>query len=177
MDIIFAILGMCMFYFAMKYYKWKEYERNKVVGDIGEKIVANKLMELSEEYEVCNNVHLDKAQIDHLVICKSEKIAYVIETKMWSGIITGKSGDTKWIQNKNGKIRYFDNPIKQNRYHCNVVRRYYTGYHVYSVIVFVGNTSIPNGTSVTIVDKLVEYINKITNKVSNKGRIDIQTDW
>lgn len=145
------------------------------VGNIGEGIVAVKLSALGEEYIVEHNVHMGGVQIDHLVINHELKICFVIETKLWGGVISGKSSDDYWVQNKNGETKYFRNPVKQNAHHCNIVRRYYSGYKVYNVVVFVRGNA-PKSRCIVSVNGLADYIIKTSNKVSNRGVIDIETD-
>lgn len=147
--------------------KQNEYRDKRVIGNVGENIVANKLKLLSGEFVVENNVHLGKAQIDHLVINHDKKIVFVIETKMWGGVITGKYNDDKWRQDKNGVVRYFANPMKQNNYHCRIVRERYKKYKVYGVIVFVRNTDVPKYKNIVGENKLVDYINRTPYKDIN----------
>jgi hypothetical protein len=98
----------------------------------------------------------------------------VIETKMWSGVITGSRNDNKWMQTKDGQvIAYYYNPIVQNRIHCNAVRRRYRGYKVKSIIVFVGNINVPRYGGVISENELVNYIMRDYNRIYNRGRIDI----
>lgn len=156
---------------------WIENRKHKRIGNIGEKVVRSKLDVLSDEYVVLHNVHYSNTQIDHMVICHDRKLVFVIETKMWGGIITGNYNDKKWIQNKNGVVSYYDNPILQNKYHCNIVRQKYYGYSVRSIVVFVGNKNIPPYKYVINEDELVDYIIKTTSKVSNRIIIDSETDW
>lgn len=134
------------------------------IGDIGESIVANRLKQLSSDFIVMNDVYLDNAQIDHLVVNHECKLVFVIETKLWAGIITGNSDDEKWKQNKNGEIRYFNNPIEQNRYHCNAVKRHYKGYEINSIVVFVNNKNVPKNKYIVSVNGLVKHINKTIDK-------------
>jgi hypothetical protein len=175
--LIYSIAMIILIMFVIWIINHKQYKANKPIGDIGESIVKNRLSVLVDDYVVEHNVHLGKAQIDHLVINHGVKIVFVIETKLWGGIITGSSSDDYWRQDKNGVIRYFDNPIKQNNYHCSVVRKYYSGYKVYNVVVFVKNNNVPKSKCIIGVNDLVNYIIGMTNKVSNRGGIEVETDW
>lgn len=138
------------------------------IGDIGESIVANRLKQLSEEFIVINNIYLDGTQIDHLVINHECKLVFVIETKLWGGIVTGSTYDEQWKQNKNGEIKYMNNPIAQNRYHCNVVRKHYKGYEIHNVVVFVNNSNVPKSRCIVSANGLVMHINKVYNRVYNR---------
>jgi hypothetical protein len=149
----------------------------RVIGNLGESIIKSKLRELGDEFVVLHDVRYKKCQIDHLVINHAAKIVFVIETKMWGGIITGEVNDKKWRQDKNGQVMYYDNPVLQNKYHCRIVRQKYSGYSVRSVVVFVRCKSIPRHSNVMIEDELVEYINRVSNKVYNRVIIDSETGW
>jgi hypothetical protein len=139
------------------------------IGNIGEGIVSKKLIQLDDNYVVENDIELGGQQIDHLVINHSLQLCFVIETKYWSGTITGERNDTYWIQSKVGQAdKYLYNPIKQNSKHCSTVRKYYPNYHVHGVVVFVRNKNVPHNRSIVGENELVEYINKVSKKVYNR---------
>jgi hypothetical protein len=168
LDVFICVIGIIIILLCFKIEERKKYKINKVKGDVGENIVANKLKQLDDKFEVYNNVYFEKYQIDHLVINHSCKLIFVIETKMWGGIITGKANNDQWQQNKNGKIQYFNNPVLQNRYHCNVIRRYYKRYKIYNIVVFVKNKNVPFSNCVMNEYDLIEYIKKVYNRVYNR---------
>lgn len=173
MEDILYILIIILVYRQLKRYSKIEFKIHKKVGDKGEKIVAQKLSQLNDDYIVINNVHYGRTQIDHLVLCHNRKCIFVIETKMWGGIITGKFNDRQWIQNKNGKFKMLDNPILQNKYHCRVVKKRYPRYEIFNVVVFVGNNNVPESKCIIRVNNLVDYIYKVSNSLSNKCLINI----
>jgi hypothetical protein len=173
MDIVVALVGLILLYIVVWHIKRNQYKRYKTIGDVGEGIVSKELSKLNEDYIVMNNVHIGKCQIDHMVICKSARIIFIIETKLWGGIITGEYYDKQWRQDKNGVIKYLDNPILQNRYHCNTVSRRYKNYKVYSIICFVNSDNVPRSKCIIRVNELTRYINDTSNKVCNKDRIDM----
>lgn len=79
----------------------------------------------SDFYKIINDVMLEvdgvTHQIDHVVI--SQFGVFVIETKDYSGIITGGEYDNKWVRHfKNGKKMYYENPIKQNYGHVKCIQ-------------------------------------------------------
>jgi hypothetical protein len=173
MDIIAALIGLMLLYIAVWYIKRNQYKRYKTIGDVGESIVSKELNKLGNDYTVMNNVHIGKCQIDHMVICKSTRIIFVIETKLWSGIITGDYNDKQWRQDKNGVVKYLDNPILQNRFHCNTVRKRYKNYKIYSVVCFINSDNVPRYKCIVRVNELARYINNTSNKLCNKDRIDM----
>jgi hypothetical protein len=176
-----GLLLIVIIVFIDDMHKKKDYRRRKSTGDKGESVVAKRLNELDGDFVVEHNVYFGRTQIDHLVIDHEEMICYVIETKYWAGKISGRWDDEYWTQDKGGKVRYYKNPIKQNRYHCTVVKRYYSGYKTVNIVVFVGNSNVPKSKCIVQVDKLVDYIyrtsNKVSNNISNRVIIDSNSDW
>jgi hypothetical protein len=150
---------------------------NRKIGRAGEQIIKNILSNLEDKFTVINNLKFKRTQIDHLVICHECKLVFVIETKLWGGVISGGRYDSVWQQTMNNQIKYMKNPLLQNRYHCQVVRKYYRGYHIYSIVVFVNNNNIPQYQCIVKQNELINYINKTTNTVSNRYPMDIQTVW
>jgi len=149
----------------------------KEKGNKGEAIVAEKLSLLSCDYIVKNNIIMNGiTQIDHLVICAESRDIFVIETKYWAGIISGETSDKKWMQDNNGMIKYYGNPILQNKYHCKIVRRNYRDYNIHNIVVFVNNKNVPESRIIKTQNELVNYIYKTTSKVYNRATIDMQTD-
>lgn len=175
MEDVFLIILLFIVILFFKYLKYKQYRLKKPAGDYGEQLVINKLTQLGSEFIIQNNVYYGKAQIDHIVFNHSKRIIFVIETKFWSGVITGECNDKKWKQEKNGNINYYDNPILQNKYHCNQVKKYYPNYNVYNIVVFINNNA-PKYKCIIGINSLVDYIYDVSNKNSNNIPIAIQTD-
>ena len=92
----------------------------QISGKTGEFWVKRELKKLpKDKYLVINDVMIysnnSTHQIDHIVI--SEYGIFVIETKMYTGFITGNEYDKKWSKHY-GKLKYyFNNPIHQNYGH------------------------------------------------------------
>lgn len=98
----------------------------KIKGKAGEATVAMLLKRLSsEDYIVLNNIMLDvsgveganinTSQIDHVVVSKYG--IFSIETKNYTGRITGYENSAKWTQTIYKTKNQFMNPIKQNYGH------------------------------------------------------------
>lgn len=92
----------------------------KIKGYLGEKAVARHLSNLPDDkYIPLNNIMLNTdhglTQIDHVVL--SIYGIFVIETKNYSGWITGNEYSDKWVKNMYGTKYKFRNPIKQNYGH------------------------------------------------------------
>lgn len=97
-----------------------------VKGKVGEKKIKMNLYELpKDEYLILNDVLLrndsETSQIDHLIFSKYG--IFVIETKNYSGLITGSSKDKSWIRHDKDKNRYIHNPVLQNLYHVNFLAK------------------------------------------------------
>ena len=173
MEELIVIVCIVIFAIVVKLDNKRKFKRCKRVGDIGENIVASKLKQLSDNFVVKNNVHIGNCQIDHLVICHELKLVFVIETKMWGGVISGGHRDKKWRQDKGNVVNYYDNPIKQNQYHCREVKKYYKGYRVINVVVFINNKNVPKSECIISSGELVNYIQWVYNRVYNRCIVDV----
>lgn len=98
-------------------------------------------------FKVLHDINIEvngkKTQID--VILLTYAGIYVIESKNWEGSIYGKYNDYKWTQVlKNGEKNYYFNPIKQNKYHIQILSEYLKLplNKFYSYIIFSNDTKI-----------------------------------
>lgn len=74
-------------------------------------------------------------EIDLLLI--HETGIYVFEMKHYKGTIYGRDTDAVWTQYfRTTKNSHFKNPILQNRYHINALRKIFPTPPIYSIIVF-----------------------------------------
>ena len=159
----------------------------KECGDIGERIVSNILYNLDDRYVVENDLRFDGIQIDHIV--EYENIVFVIETKKWSGKVTGRKNDAKWCQNKRGCLEYYKNPIKQNEMHISRLKIREIGKYIVrndenyedrncdeyenmrdkeyvNIVVFVENRNVPKLKNVIQEYELYDYIRGYVSKVN-----------
>lgn len=95
-------------------------------GRAGEQEIIRHLSTIPDTY-VLNNVYLplNKEGTKHTeidVIAVNKAGIYVIESKNYSGRITGKKEDEYWFQCLPGKANRLYNPLKQNRTHCKALR-------------------------------------------------------
>lgn len=105
-------------------------------GRKGEATVAYVLSHLGPNFNVLNNVLLNKTslydrfkpkgklttQIDHIVV--SNYGVWVIETKNHTGRIYGSDYDTSWLQVlPSGDYNEFYSPVEQNCGHCTTIRK------------------------------------------------------
>ena len=86
-------------------------------GRRGEQKMADLLAErLADDHVILNDLELrvghERAQIDHLVIAPSG--IYVVESKFWTGVLSGDVHDAQWTQKKtNGDGRHVKSPVQQ----------------------------------------------------------------
>ena len=85
-------------------------------GKYSEKLVHKKMLQLSDEYTIFNNLLFESngrsTQIDHIVV--SPYGVFVIETKGYKGWILGGENSEYWTQVIFKSKHQFYNPIKQN---------------------------------------------------------------
>ena len=135
------------------FFSWLSSPKQK--GKRGEKLVAGRLRKgLPDEYRILNDIYLPlpdgtTAQIDHIVVSKYG--VFVVETKNYSGWISGEEGSSEWVQSIYRKKSRFQNPMRQNYKHIcaladnlGIDKSYFIG-----VVAFTGGctfkTEMPDG--------------------------------
>ena len=93
---------------------------NKIMGYMGEFWVNRELNKLpKDKYRILKDIMIKiddrTCQIDHIVV--SHYGIFVIETKNYSGLITGSSKSEKWCMHLGKNKYYFHNPLYQNYGH------------------------------------------------------------
>lgn len=139
----------------------------KVKGKEGEKLVANKLRQLPEEYKVLNDIvfatERGTTQIDHVVVSKYG--IFVIETKNYRGEIYGNDVNKEWKQIIKTDVRFnrkwykvytyitknqFYSPVKQSLGHVvavNNILNQNEGVPIVSIVVFSNDAILDNVNS------------------------------
>lgn len=122
MSVIFYILLVVTFFVFLI---WLRATRRTRRGNRTEAVVAKKLSKLpAEEYIVLNDLMLPTSygttQIDHVVL--SLYGIYVIETKNYTGSLTGSEKSEYWEQYINGFRYKTGNALRQNKNHIMAVR-------------------------------------------------------
>lgn len=117
-ELIPLILFCLLLFFLIKNRRW--FSR----GARGERTVSGKLNGLGEHYIVLDDllisgVHGD-TQIDHVVV--SPFGIFVIETKCWSGWISGGENSDQWKQMIYKEKYDKPNPIYQNKVHVDAIK-------------------------------------------------------
>ena len=118
------------------------------------------------------NLENPKVQIDLIYINKDG--VFVIEVKNWTGSINGSQEDTYWFRkhfvNHRLRVDRYLNPVRQNEYHINHLKRYIPiNVPIYSLVVFASNNAshlkIDNVLSIT---KLSRYLLNLKSEVTLK---------
>ncbi len=116
-------------------------------GTLGEYRINSILADLSDQDYVClNDIMIENgkgtSQIDHIIISKYG--IFVIETKFYSGIITGSEYGEKWTKNVYGHKYRFRNPLKQNYGHVKSLQKLLNVPEscFIPVVVFVGDATL-----------------------------------
>lgn len=117
---------------------------NDAAGIKGEKEVNSSLRHLlnSDEYLLTNLLlplkNGNKTEIDCVLITR--KGIFCIETKRWLGHISGNDEDDDWLQEYDDPSmsdRKHNNPVKQNAWHCRVLKRKLNNrYAVNNIVIF-----------------------------------------
>lgn len=108
-------------------YEGERYIRS-VLGEtvVGERYIAHDFI-FEKDYMF--------TQIDHIVV--NTYGIFVIETKNMVGYIYGDDTKNQWTQVcDDGTVRVFENPVKQNEKHVNIIKSVLGDMPVYSIVVF-----------------------------------------
>lgn len=104
-------------------------------------------------------------EIDLLMI--HETGIYVFEIKHYKGTIYGKDTDTVWTQYfRTTKNSHFKNPMLQNDYHINAIKKLYPKIPIKSIIVFTNNectikvTNANKNTNICTLNEILRTLEK-----------------
>lgn len=147
---LLIFLGICHF---MKASENRQSSKLFEYGRKGEEKVASTFeKELPDSFWLLNDMVIDlgglikkkQAQIDHIVVGPGG--IFVIETKAYTGRLRAGRNETeltqeKWNSKGKKEIKKLTNPVLQNEYHIDVLKKYMTKKglmipSIYSVIVF-----------------------------------------
>ena len=157
--------------------KTKPTRRRRNKGDIGE----SRISILNESGLDENHIGLDNiliplpdggtTQIDHIVV--SPYGLYIIETKNMGGWIYGNEYDSQWTQVLYKQKYTFQNPLRQNYKHCQVIASALNldNSLVHSVIVFIGDSEIKTPLPANVCNGGTAYLNYI--KQPREARIPL----
>jgi len=172
MFLLILIIVLLVSYFSKDESKPSSSEE---LGIIGENKVRNSIGDTNGKQYVINDLRIkdvygNMAQIDHVVINRYG--IHVIETKNWSGVISGNKDNVNWVESFPGSNKVFSlyNPIKQNETHIKRLRSV-LGYIPMNNIVCFTNPNVKiNGMfdEVCTINKLNEKLHIGTMNYSDK---------
>lgn len=148
-------------------------------GDYGERIIAQELKRLPQEYLVLNDLLLQTpngtTQIDHVII--SAYGIFVLETKNYQGKIYGFRDAEYWTQNIYGKKYQLYNPLRQNQSHVRTIRNLLGNVvpdlFIESVVVFVGSADVSD----SLRNGLTIYSNELLSWIYHFTEVKIQSPF
>ena len=157
--------------------KTKPTRRRRNKGDIGEsRISILNEIGLDENHIGLDNILIPlpdggTTQIDHIVV--SPYGLYIIETKNMGGWIYGNEYDSQWTQVLYKQKYTFQNPLRQNYKHCQVIASALNldNSLVHSVIVFIGDSEIKTPLPANVCNGGTAYLNYI--KQPREARIPL----
>lgn len=163
---IIIVTAFLLFFFVVRPMLkiWSASHSGRLKGWWGEQRVARCLSKLPAEYRVFNDVYIDSRghsiQIDHLVI--SPYGIFVIETKNYSGYISGKQEWDMWYQRIYGHRYTLYNPIRQNTAHVTALQHILTipATSFFPIVVFANKARLRCETASPVLKmrKLLGYI-------------------
>lgn len=157
--------------------KTKPARRRRNKGDIGEsRISILNEIGLDENHIGLDNILIPlpdggTTQIDHIVV--SPYGLYIIETKNMGGWIYGNEYDSQWTQVLYKQKYTFQNPLRQNYKHCQVIASALNldNSLVHSVIVFIGDSEFKTPLPANVLNGGTAYLDYI--KQPREARIPL----
>lgn len=154
----------------------------RILGKRGERKVASKLLSLSKEYKLFNDIYIEvegrSIQIDHVIM--SQYGIFVIETKNYSGWIYGTGKSDYWTKNVFGTKFRFRNPLKQNYAH---IKSLQTLLEVpqnkfFSIVVFLNDATLKCDTYGTVIHsyQLKETILNYTKALFTSDEVELLSE-
>ncbi len=181
--VLFAILGAIF-----------KIVKPKIKGVAGEAAVAMLLSKLNkDDYIVLNNVmlstegvegaNINSSQIDHVIVSKYG--LFSIETKNYTGWITGSENGAKWTQTIYKTKNTFMNPIRQNYGHVKaleaVLDRLGMSAPIYPIVAFPGDADLKvkvEKSDVVYWGQIVSTITKhSTDEVLSEDQMRVIVDY
>ncbi|HAE53311.1 MAG TPA: DNA-binding protein [Ruminococcus sp.] len=150
------------------------FDEKKSVGRKGEKLTADALRNSDIYGKILKNLYIptnnnETTEIDMIYITR--KGIFVVESKNYSGIVSGKIKDTYWIQKfPDGTENTFYNPVMQNQIHIKYLKDFIkTEIPLFSFIVFSEKCSLKKfrPSKTTFIIKRDELDNAMNSVMDN----------
>jgi len=121
---------------------YRKHLQPKIKGYLGELGVRHDLQKLASEdtvllHDLLLSTGRDTTQIDHIVV--SRYGIFYIETKNYSGLISGNEWDKTWEQMTEKSLHPIPNPVRQNYKHSLALKKVLAEYPhipIYPIVVF-----------------------------------------
>lgn len=112
------------------------------------------------------------AEIDSVLLTR--KGIFCVEIKTWIGHISGSDEDDKWLQaydDTDKGINEWNNPVKQNQWHCKVLKKLLNDkFYIHNIVLFINledGSGIDSDYTYTI-EEFRQYFNSLEdNKISD----------
>lgn len=175
LSVLVPIVGIYVSYHIMMSLK------NKIgvldAGMNGERIVADVLSELSDEYVVVNNVPLNvdgsRTEIDSLVVSKYG--LWIFEVKNYTGYIDGEFEDNTWTRTKissngNPYANEIKNPLKQMHRQIAILRTLFS--QIEEKVYISGAVVLPNIEGINIeCDEVIVQKQKLLDSIQDQKKV------
>jgi hypothetical protein len=150
------------------------------IGNMGELFIVKELERIFDDSNILQNLYVKSdnnkyTEVDIVVVTKMG--LFVIESKNYSGSISGKINDSYWIQTLHTNQRYkLFNPIIQNNWHVKSLKanlHTFPGLRFFSIIVFSDRCELndvpvrSNGTIVIQRQNLLKHIFNIISDIKS----------
>ncbi len=151
---------------------------SRIKGFIGELDVKMSFLFMSDSYKKHNNITLinDKTitQVDHIVVCRYG--IFVIETKNYSGLITGSNNANYWTQYLGKRKFKFMNPIHQNYGHIKALEEILEveSDKFISIIAFTGEAKLKINSEAHVIksNNLKNLIKSYRNEILTEDEVE-----
>lgn len=178
-SLIWIITLGASFYFGRQGFLSSEEQQH----NMGERIVQGAIGATlpREKYHLLNNVTLPiddgrTTQIDHILISRFG--VFVIETKHYSGVVTGSKTALKWTQTTKFDKREFQNPLRQNYHHVKELEALLPEINkkaIISVIAFTGSANLEGNMPENVVHppSLISFIGNHEKEILSSHDVEL----
>lgn len=175
--VVYAGVALIATIMARVIYKVNE---SKIKGYFGERKVKRNLNRLEKNGEglLINNLNLltkdgQSSQLDHVFINRSG--IFIVETKNYSGVISGKENDKSWEVSYGHKVFKCNNFAHQNKGHIHAIKPFlekYPNLPIFSVLSFNPDCDV----RLNLVQTIATNYNTLNNAIRVRSRFPVLTE-
>lgn len=156
-----------------------EEQERRLAGKRGEKVVTAEIKRVKRKDDyLFTNVKISfkgRTECDNIII--NNFGVFIIETKNYSGSLSGNENDDKWVERKHFEEKRVKNPIKQVRRQIDILSKYlkHNGLRAWidGYVIFIHDNSPMNSKYIISLDDIDRVIhtqgkNKLTNEQVEK---------